>query len=55
MLLALLSFLVVVQPPPFIVQGGGLYKGMGRLKRSSVRLCECECVWAGTTVGLPAH
>jgi hypothetical protein len=21
----------------------------------SVRLCVCECVWAGTTVGLPAH
>jgi hypothetical protein len=20
-----------------------------------VRLCVCECVWAGTTVGLPAH
>jgi hypothetical protein len=21
----------------------------------TVRLCVCECVWAGTTVGLPAH
>jgi hypothetical protein len=21
----------------------------------SVRLCVCECVWVGTTVGLPAH
>jgi hypothetical protein len=20
-----------------------------------VRLCVCECVWVGTTVGLPAH
>jgi hypothetical protein len=23
--------------------------------RGDVRLCVCECVWAGTTVGLPAH
>jgi hypothetical protein len=24
-------------------------------KVDDVRLCVCECVWVGTTVGLPAH
>jgi hypothetical protein len=55
-----LPFCIRTAPKPSSHASVSITKSKSNLGKAStgvvvVRLCVCECVWAGTTVGLPVH